>query len=151
MTQTAPGPGTDGRTALCLSDIDGLDSVIARMPTLDECRDYQLPGDVPVLIFRRRDGSESIGRADQIRLTVAPQTQPNTNEATVAAMSVLGRILEDLDNVRGDMLALRGAADSPRKVVQLAAELRQSREDEFRCAGPCPAVSAAAGQGSLGG
>jgi hypothetical protein len=118
----------EGRLPLCLSDIDGFESMIARMPTSEECRDNGLSADAPVLIMRRRGGNKLIYAASTVRLTIDTSPAPAPSAVRDAARYVVEQILEDLDNVRVMIADLCHAAESPsREIVRLADEYRQQR------------------------
>jgi hypothetical protein len=112
----------EDRFPLCLNDIDGFESLIARMPTPEECRDNGLPADAPVLVMRR-GGGEQVYPADMVRLT-----SPAPSAARDAACYVAGQIIEDLDNVRAKIAVLCHAVESPsNEIIRLADEYRQQR------------------------
>jgi hypothetical protein len=118
----------EGRFPLCLNDIDGFESVIARMPTPEESRDNGLGADAPVLVMRRRGGKEQIYAAGMVRLTIDTGPAPAPSAARDAARYVLGQILEDLDNVRAMIAQLcRGVELPSREIIRLADEYRQQR------------------------
>jgi hypothetical protein len=119
------------RGDICLSEIDGLESVIARMPTVDECRYYGLSADAPVLIMRRR-GREQLYAADMVRLTVDAGPPPAPDAAREAARYVVGHILEDLDHVRAKLADLADATEAPpQEIIRLADEYRRERAAGF--------------------
>lgn len=118
----------EGRFPLCLNDIDGFESVIARMPTPEECQDNGLPADAPVLVMRRHGGKEQIYAAGMVRLTIDTSPAPTASAARDAARYVAEQILEDLDNVRAMIADLCRATESPsREIIRLADEYRQQR------------------------
>lgn len=120
---------TDDRFPLCLNDIDGFESLIARMPTPEECQDNRLPAHAPVLVMRRRGGKEQIYAAGMVRLTIDTSPAPAPSAARDAARYVAEQILEDLDNVRAMVADLCRAAESPsREIIRLADEYREHRE-----------------------
>lgn len=133
MTQDATGITTDGRMAVCLSEIDGFEYVTARMPTPDECRDYKLCGDAPVLVMRRR-GREQLYAADMVKLTVDSGLPPDPDAVRDAARYVFKCVLEDLDNVRATIADLASAREA-QKIIRLADECRQERTAELIAAG----------------
>jgi hypothetical protein len=117
--------------ALCLSDIDGFESIIARMPTPEECRDQEFSPDLPVLVMRLRGGRNQVYRADLVALTISSDPPPTPDTVHDAARYILRSICEDLDNALADLSRLDEAVSaSPRKVVTMAAEVRRRREDE---------------------
>lgn len=121
----------DGRFPLCLDEIDGFESVIARMPTAEECQREGFPADAPVLVMQRRGGHEQLYRADQVRLTIDPGPPPAASDVHDAARYVLDCIAEDLGNVLFDVATLDAALSRPgRSLVKFADELRQWRAVE---------------------
>lgn len=119
------------RFSLCLNHINGFESMIARMPTSDECQDNGLPTDAPVLIMRRHGGKEQIYAANMVRLTIDTSPAPAPSAARNAARYVVEQILEDLDNVRAMIADLCHAAESPSgEIVRLADEYRQQRTSQ---------------------
>lgn len=122
----------DGRFSLCLNDIDGFESMIARMPAPEECQDAGLSADVPLLVMRRRGGHEQLYRADLVTLTIDQEPPPAAWDVRDAARYVLGCILEDLSNVLSDVAMLHAAMSGPpRGMVKLADEFRQRRAREI--------------------
>lgn len=135
------GPADHQTMTMCLSDIEGFESLYARMPTPEERRELNIRPAVPVLVVRRH-GEEQLYRADQTTLTIDPGPPPTTNEVHDATSYLLGCILEEIENILSDVAFFNAAMSrSPRNLVKIAAEFRQRREDEFFCAEPCPSAA----------
>lgn len=146
MTKKAADEVTDERFPLCLSEIDGFESLIVRMPTAPECELHRLCVDVPVLIIQCKGGKRLFYRADMFRLTVDTAPPPTASEVDEAIRYIADHILEDLGNVFADLARLSAAADKqPKAIVKLADELRQWRADELLDpdASPKPRVTVA--------
>lgn len=141
MTQTAAEMNGGDRMPLCLSIIDGLHSVIARMPTQQERQYHKLPSDVPVVVLRFRGGREQVVSAGLVMLTIDSGPAPSESATATAAKYVASHILENLGNLSADLTALGDAMGSPGKIVRLAAEIAEEREREFTtCHGPSPST-----------
>jgi hypothetical protein len=116
----------DDRLPLCLNDIDGFESIIARMPTPEECQNAGLSAETPVLVMRRRGGHDQLYSADQVTLTIDPGPRPAVWDLHDAARYVLGCISEDLGNVLSEVARLDAAMSGPaRHLVKIADEFRQ--------------------------
>lgn len=156
MTDAASGtdPAEPHAITLCLTDIDGFESLNVRMPTPDERRELGIGAAVPVLVIRRRGGKKQLTPADLVTVTIDSGPPPAEREVRDAARYVLGCIVEDLGNVLSDMTQLNAALSGPpSKLAKIAAELQQRRDDEFFCAEPCPFTAGPAipGQGTAPG
>lgn len=117
------------RLPLCLSDINGFESMIARMPTPEERQRDGIAADAPVLVMRR-GGKEQIYPAALVVLTIDTSPPAAPSPVRDAACYVIGEILEDLDNVRAKITDLYHAAQSPpSEIVRLADECRQQAAD----------------------
>ncbi len=121
-------PAAESKLSLCLSEIDGFESIIARMPTSEECRDSGLCADAPVLVMRRRGGHEQLYRADQVTLTIDSGPPSAAWDLHDAARYVLECICEDLENIICDAARLDASMSGPpRNLIKIADEFRQRR------------------------
>lgn len=129
--------GTDRRGTICLSDLIDLESITARMPTLEECRHHGFAANVPLIVIRCR-GGEKLAPADKTMLTIDQAPPPAPEAVHRDARYVIHHILEDLGNVHGLLADFSNQImDSPRKIAELAGELRQQRADKLYCNEPC--------------
>jgi hypothetical protein len=129
MTEELAAAGD--RFPLCLNHINGFESMIARMPTPEECQDNGLPTDAPVLVMRRRGGQEQIYAAGMVRLTIDTNPAVAPSAARDAAHYVVEQVLEDLDDVRAMIADLCHATESPpREIIRLADEYRRQRTSQ---------------------
>lgn len=117
-----PSQTVDQVMSLCLSDIEGFESVTARMPTPEERRELRIAANVPVLVMQRH-GRKQFYPADLVTLTIDSTPPPAAWDVHDAVRYVLGCIVEDLQSVLSDVERLNDAMTGPqRNLVKLAAE-----------------------------
>jgi class 3 adenylate cyclase len=111
---------------ICLSDIEGFESMIARMPTQKERGQLRIAANVPVLVMQRHGGHKQLFRADGVTLTIDSTPPPAAWDVHDAVRYVLDCILEDLASVLSDMEWLNAAMTGPqRNLVKIAAEFQE--------------------------